>query len=153
MARKIMRVSEETVIEVHGERRVHRAGSRRCMFCDTHHATGNTESSNSRIDVVNIGITSSVIDIHSNSSNIMRSDTAVTMITVSVSQDTGVNNIGMEDENLRPSVYRIHAITLNPVDQNNAEASSRSPGILTGDGEQLYNVLMTIRCSANTTLP
>ncbi|KAK8400308.1 hypothetical protein O3P69_003181 [Scylla paramamosain] len=152
MARKIRRVSGEAVGEVHGARRVHRAGSRRCIFCDSHHATGTTETSNTTNEPVNIGVMSSAIDIYNSYNAIMRNDTTVTMMTFSVPQHTQVN-LSVEEDNLPPTMYRIHAVTLSPTGLNNADGTPRSHDFSTGDQGQLHTVLMTIRCSANTTLP
>lgn len=154
MARKIRSVSEEAVVEVSGVRQVHRAGSRRCRFCESHHATGNNGSSNTTNEVVNITVTSSAFDIYSNMNNtLMRNDTTVTMLTIAVPQNTGLN-LGVGDENLlRPIMHRIHAIILNPSDQNNAETAALSSDFARNEEGQRYRVLLAIRCHANTTLP
>ncbi|MPC51662.1 uncharacterized protein LOC123504518 [Portunus trituberculatus] len=151
MARKIRRVSGEAVGEVHGARRVHRAGSRSCIFCNSHHTSGTTEISNTTNEAVNIGVVSSVIDINNSNSAIMRNDTAVTMMTISVPQHSQVN-LSVE-ENLPPTIYRIHAVTLSSTGLNNTDGNPWSLDFSTGDQELLHTLLMTIRCSANTTLP
>lgn len=154
MARKIRVVTEEAVTEVHGVRRVHRAGARRCIFCESHYATGNTDSSSSTNEMVNITVTSSVVDMYTNLNNtIMRDDTTVTMLTIAVPQNTGLN-LDERNENLPGSTtHRIHAITSNPIGQNNAEAAARSPGFVRREEELRYRVLLTIRCHSNMTLP
>ena len=150
MARKIRTVSGEAVGEVHGVRRVHRAGSRSCIFCDSTHATGTTETSNTTNEAVNIDVMSSVIDVNNSNNAIMRNDTTVTMMTISVPQHSQVN-LSVED-NLPPTMYRIHAVTLSPTGLNNTNDIPRSRDFSIGNQEQLHTLLMTIRCSANTNL-
>lgn len=150
MARKIRRVSGEAVGEVHGARRVHRAGSRSCIFCDSHHASGTTEIPNTAN--VNIDVMSSVINIYNSNNVIMRNDTTVTMTTISVPQYTEVN-LSVEEDSLPSTMYRIHAVTLSPTGLNNTDGTPRSFDFSNGNQQRLHTVLMTIRCSANTTLP
>lgn len=149
MARKIRRVCEDAVYEVYGIRRVHRAGSRTCVFCANYHPSDNTspDSAAATNTAEDMGV--EIPGLPDNT--ILRNDTTVTMLTISLPQHAGLNLFVGEENLNRAIVPSVHAFTLT--EAVNPYAVARSPSNARPNSNQRYRVLLTFTCRANTTLP
>lgn len=153
MARKITRVCKMVVSQVHGARRVHRAGSRTCIFCENDHAPHNNSPDTSaapattRDDGEDIPGT---LD-----SSILRNDTTVTVLSVSLPHHAAPNLIaGEEDPDLAPpAVPSVHALILRLTHSLNPDVPARSPSRAWPDSYQRYRLLLTFYHHSDTTLP
>lgn len=153
MARKITRVCKKVVSEVHGARRVHRAGSRTCIFCANDHAQHNAlpDTSATATTTQDNGV-----DIPGTLDNtILRNDTTVTVLSVSLPHHAALNLIaGEEDLDLAPpAVPSVHAFTLRLTHSLNPDAAARSPSHAWPDSYQRYSLLMTFYHHSDTALP
>lgn len=149
MARKITRVCKKVLSEVYGARRVHRAGSRTCIFCANDHAPDNPSP-----DATAATTTGQDADVEvpaTSDTTISRGDTMFVVLSVSLPQHATLNLIAGEEDLIHAAVPSVQAFTLRLTHAVDPDAAARSPSHARPDSFQRYSLLLTF-CHSNTNL-